>query len=416
MQLSDRDREFLSGERGEAGELAMKLLVAVGEAHGAARMIDIHWAHVAGAFDNGQANHDFAARLAAGGAQVAVPTTLTACSLDTQAPVSTRDEERAIALIDLYMGMGCRPVLTCAPYQARPEPDFGEHLAWCESSAAVYANSVLGARSNRYVEFLDICAAITGRAPEYGLHLDENRRATMECRLDGLPDDWLSADWFYPLLGLWLGEQAGDAVPAITGMPGSADRDDLRALGAAAATTGSLGMFHAVGVTPEAATLDEAAGHSEPEHVQHVTADDIRRAGARLCRNDGEALTEICLGAPHFSLEEFARLERSLAGRAVSEKVQLVVSTSHEVLASLHRQGMLDRLRTSGVRLVTGRCTYYPPAAGTRDGHVLTNSAKWAHYAPGLLGVPVTFAGLETCVESACAGTLCPHDEPWLGR
>lgn len=414
MHLSDRDQAFLSGELGEAGKLAMELLVKVGEAYGTERMIDIAWAHVAGAFDSGQANHDFAERLAAGGAQVAVPTTLTACSIDTQAPTGTPAEKRAIALVDLYKGMGCRPVMTCAPYQARPEPGFGEHLAWSESSAVVYANSVLGARSNRYVEYLDICAAITGRVPECGLHLDENRFATVECRLDALPADWLLADWFHPLLGLWLGEHSGDAVPAITGLPGSASRDDLRSLGAAAATAGSLDMFHAVGLTPEAPTLQEATGGSKPARVLDVKRDDIRSAGKRLCRNHNEALTTICLGAPHFSLEEFARLERGLAGRSPAAGIELIVATSHEVLAGLHRNSVFERLQSSGVRIVTGRCTYYPPAVANNDGHVLTDSAKWAFYAPAALGVPVTYAGLDTCVESACAGELVSHGEPWL--
>lgn len=414
MQLSDRDREFLSGERGEAGKLAMELLVNVGQAYGAERMIDIGWAHVAGAFDNGQANHDFATRLASGRAQVAVPTTLTACSLDSQRPADTADEKRAIALIDLYRGMGCRPVLTCAPYQARPEPDFGEHLAWCESSAVVFANSVFGARSNRYVEFLDICAAITGRVPEYGLHVDENRIATVECRLEENVKDWSSADWFFPLLGIWLGHKVGEAVPAIVGLPRTASRDDLRALGAAAAASGSVSMFHAVGLTPEAPTLQEATGGSNPVRILKATCDDIASAGKRLCRDNNSALTAICLGAPHLSLEEFARLERCLAGRSLADGTDLIAATSHEVLAGLHRNGVYDRLQASGVRIVTGRCTYYPPAVMGSDGHVLTNSAKWAFYAPAALGVPVTYAGLDTCVESACKGKLVPQGEPWL--
>ena len=415
MQLSDRDEALLSGEFGEAARLAMELLLAVGEAQGAAHMIDISWAHVAGAFDNGQANHDFAQCLAAGGASVQVPTTLTACSIDTRSPGRAIEDSRALALINLYTGMGCKPALTCAPYQARPEPRLGEHLAWCESSAVVYANSVLGARSNRYVEFLDICAAITGRVPASGLHLDENRHATLECRLDDLPSDWLSADWCYPLLGLWLGGQVGDRVPALVGLPRTAGRDDLRALGAAAAASGSVGLFHGVGLTPEAASLAAATGGAEPECLLEVSADDISRTGATLCRSNGEQLTGVFLGAPHFSVEEFARLLRCLRGRTVSRNVKLVASTSHDVLAGLHRNGMRARLESSGVKIVTGRCTYYPPAINGTEVHVMTNSAKWAHYAPAALDVAVSFAGLETCVESACAGSIVPLGEPWLG-
>ena len=125
-------------------------------------------------------------------------------------------------------------------------------------------------------------------------------------------------------------------------------------------------------------------------------------------------MSAICLGAPHFSVREFSRLEKILSGRTVNENVQLVVSTSHDVLASLHQTGAFDRLRSSGIRIVTGRCTYYPPTVIADGGHVMTNSAKWAYYAPGALGVPVTYAGLETCVESACAGRIVPQREPWL--
>ena len=416
MQLSDRDRGFLSGEHGEAGQLAMELLVRIGESQGAARMIDITWAHVAGAFDNGQANHDFAERLAAGGARVAVPTTLTACSIDTQHRVHGDDDAHALALIDLYMGMGCEAVLTCAPYHTHSEPCIGQHLAWCESSAVVYANSVLGARTNRYVEFLDICAAITGRAPEYGLHTDDGRFATALVKLEEMPPGWLDEDWFYQLLGTRLGELADTDIPAIVGLPASVSHEQLRALGAAAATSGSVSMFHAVGVTPEARTLDHASGGRGPRREIHIAPDDISFAGSQLSRNAGEPLAAICLGAPHFSLEEFRDLDRLLSGRKVDGAIRCIVSTSQDVLAGLQRTGLLEGMYDSGVEIVTGRCTYYRPAVEGCDGHAMTNSAKWAGYAPTALGVPVTFSSLERCVEAACAGEIPPGNDPWVTR
>ena len=403
---------MLSGARGEAAQLAMRLLVAVGEAQRARRMIDIEGAHVAAAFDNGQANHDFAERLAAGGARVEVPTTLTACSTDTR----NSTDAPALALIELYKGMGCEAELTCAPYQSRPEPEPGEQLAWCESSAVVYANSVLGARTNRYVEFLDICAAITGRVPEKGLHIVENRKAAVLCRLNDLPPGWLAADWFFQVLGIYLGRRLGDALPALEGLPASTSREQLRAFGSALATTGSVNMFHAIGLTPEAATQEAAFQGDAPGSVLEIRAADLRETAAGLTRNEGEPLAAICLGAPHFSLGEFRDLDGLLNGRRITHGIHMVVSTSRTVLAALEHAGLFDTLQLAGVEIVTDRCTYYRPAIDGCDGHVMTSSAKWAYYAPAALGVPVTFADLQSCVDSACSGHLVTGTEPWAGR
>ena len=412
MWLATRDRDILAGAQGVGAQLAMQLLIGVGEALGAERLIDISWAHVAGAFDNGQANHDFAERLAAGGARVSVPTTLTACSTDTR--MST--DASALALVELYKGMGCEAELTCAPYYSREEPGFGEHLAWCESSAVVYANSVLGARTNRYVEFLDMCAAITGRVPETGLHIVENRKAAVLCRLIDLPPEWLAADWFFQVLGIYLGRRLGDAIPAIEGLPASTSRERLRALGSALATTGSVNMFHAIGLTPEAATRDAAFQSDAPGPEIEICAGDVRETAAGLTRNNGEPLQAVCLGAPHFSLDEFAELDRLLDGRRVASGIRMVVATSRAVLAELEQAGSLDGLRRAGVGIVIDRCTYYKPAVEGCRGHVMTSSAKWAYYAPAALGVPVTFADLQVCIDSACSGRLVSGTEPWARR
>jgi predicted aconitase len=185
MQLSAEEREMLSGARGDGVSFAMQLLLAVAEAWRAPCLIEIASAHVAGAFDNGRANHDFAERLARGAARVRVPTTLTACSADLR---DGKGDTGARALVELYRGMGCDAALTCAPYDTGLEPQCGEDVAWCESSAVIYANSVLGARTNRYVEFLDLCAAVTGRVPEAGLHVPGNRNPAVLVRLSAIPE------------------------------------------------------------------------------------------------------------------------------------------------------------------------------------------------------------------------------------
>ncbi len=405
LQLNARDRQMLSGQCGEAAQFAMQMLVSVGEPRGATRLIDIAWAHVASAYYQGQVNLDFARRLAAGNARVAVPTTLTACSIDMGAPpTGLTDDDAQRELIETYRAMGCEPVMTCAPYDAREEPKLGEHLAWTESSAVVYANSVLGARSNRYVEFIDMCAAITGRVPDCGLHNTEARQATALFELGEMPAGWYDDDWFFHALGILVGQQCGADLPAIDGLASETTSGQLRALGSAAASSGSVDMFHAIGVTPEAGTLADAFQQKEPHRRIDVSANAIRETAASLGAHPDTPVTAVCIGAPHASLADLEALHDLLAGREVAGGVRVYVATSAAVAGQLETAGLLSDILRAGVDLVIGRCTYYRPAMPGTQGHVVTNSAKWAYYAPSALGAKVTFATLADCVDSACAG------------
>ncbi len=264
MKLTERDERLLVGERGEAAALAMRIVVGVGRATGAEELLDVAAAHVDGCLYHGQASLDFAERLARSGATVSVPTTLNVGSLDLLHPGLYRGDpetaRKARRLMDAYVEMGCEPTWTCAPYQLPANrPSAGEHVAWAESNAIVFANSVLGARTERYGDFIDVSAAIAGRVPASGLHLDENRRARVLFDLSGLPARLLEHDVLYPVLGYLVGRQSGGEVPELVGLPaGSVSEDRLKALGAAAASSGSVALFHAVGITPEAPSLDEA--------------------------------------------------------------------------------------------------------------------------------------------------------------
>ncbi len=414
VETDERDRALLSGRDGEAAALAMRIVLEMAGIMGADHLIDVVSAHVDGCLYHGRAGLDFAERLRAGGARVAVPTTLNVGALDLLHPERSRLDAATAAdarrQMDAYVAMGCRPTWTCAPYQLPERPAFGQHVAWAESNAIVFCNSVLGARTNRYGDFIDVCAAITGRVPFAGLHRDEERRARVVLRLDRVPPRILGSDVLYPVLGHVLGREAGTDVAAIVGLPRNATEDRLKALGAAAASSGAVGMFHAVGVTPEAPTLDAATG-GEPVPEVAVTPERLRAARDELGAATGRALGAVCVGTPHASLAELERLRDLLAGERL--RVPLWVNTGRDVLAEAERGGVAGALEALGVRIVVDTCTYLTPLIGEVDGPVMTDSAKWAWYAPANLGVEVVFGGLEECVRSAAAGRVVRDEELW---
>lgn len=406
MRLSEFDRSLLAGEEGPAAASAMRLVTAAARALGAPDLLDISAAHVDSCLYHGQASLDFARRLADEGGTVRVPATLNVSSLDLLHPELYRGDgeiaARARELMDAYVAMGCRPTWTCAPYQLTDRPGLGQQVAWGESNAIVFANSVLGARTNRYGDFLDIACAITGRVPNVGLHTDEGRRATLRVDLD-VPDAWRDEDLFYVGLGHVLGMIAGTAVAVISGLDDRVDEDRLKALGAAAASSGAVGMFHVAGVTPEAATVEEACRGFAPESAVRVDAAAIRQAVAVLSNGVGD-LGAVSVGTPHASLREIAALAAMTKGRA--SLVPFYLNTGRDTLARALDQGYLAGIEAFGATIVTDTCTYTTPIMEDLDGVVMTNSGKWAFYAPGNLGVEVVLAGLSDCVESAVAGRV----------
>ena len=406
MFLSDQDRAMLTGRSGEAVRTAMELLVAVAESEEAPALLDISAAHIDGGLYHGEAGLDFARVLVDGGGRVVVPTTLNVSSLDLLHPELYRGDpataKAARALMEAYVAMGCAPTWTCAPYQLVSRPGPGDQIAWGESNAIVFANSVLGARTARYGDFLDICCALTGRAPATGLHTDEGRRATLLVDLE-VPDRMLDDDLFYPALGHALGEIAGAEVAVITGLDGRAGEDRLKSLGAAAASSGAVAMFHVAGVTPEAPTVAAATHHRAPSRQVTLGIPDLIRARESLNHGEGP-LGAISVGTPHFSIHELDHLGRMVAGKV--SKVPFYVNTSRDVLDEVEHTGSIAAIEAFGATIVTDTCTYITPIMGDVDGRVMTNSAKWAFYAPGNLGVGVVFAGLEACVSSAVSGRV----------
>jgi predicted aconitase len=397
----------------------MRLVVRAAEVLGAERLIPITGAHVDSCLYHGQATLDFVDRLVDGRATVRVPTTLNVGSVDLLHPELWRGDpnlaDRGRRLMDRYRALGCRPTFTCAPYQLTDgRPSRGDQVAWGESNAIVFANSVLGARTNRYGDFMDVTAAVTGRVPDAGLHRPAERRARVVIRLaDDVPIDLLDDDSLYPVLGILVGRLAGARVPAIVGLPPAQHEDRLKALGAAAASSGSVALFHAVGSTPEAATLAEALGDGEPDEEVAVTLADLRVARAELGGDAGGPIAAVSLGTPHASATEMAAIADLLDGRRVADGLELVVATGRDVLEDAEATGVAARLREAGAEILVDTCTYISPILRAPSGPVMTDSGKWAFYAPANIGATVVLGSRRECVESAVAGRVVREATWW---
>jgi predicted aconitase len=408
VDLSSFDRELLNGVHGGGAAFAMRLLTRFAEAVDARSFIDIEAAHVDGCLYHGRASLDFAERMIELGGKVRVPTTLNVGSVDLIHPElfrGTREHaENGARLMRAHVELGCAPTFTCAPYQSASRPRFGAQIAWGESNAIVFANSVIGARTNRYGDFIDLCCAMTGRAPAYGLHLSENRLARALVEIASIPDEW-DLERVAVAVGHAIGRRCGSLVPAIVGLPSSISEDDLKALGAAAASSGAVGLFHVDGVTPEAPDLKTACGGRAPELLLRLTAEDLREAALSLSSvADGASLGAVSLGTPHFSIDQFARLMPLIDG--ARPLVDIFVNCSRGTLDEVRKRGWEAPLRAAGVTVVADTCVYVSALLQAGIGTVMTNSGKCAYYAPGNLGVGIAYGSLGECVASARAGKV----------
>jgi predicted aconitase len=422
MELSDitldaDERAMLQGEAGPACQIAMRILSRMTPIYGASCLLSVTRAHLDGVILTGSAGLEFAERLAELGGQMAVPTSLNVMSMYRQHWQRWHQDpafaDRALRLGRAYLKMGAIPTFTCAPYQTDSAPSFGEQIAWSESNAVAFANSVIGARTNRYGDYLDLCCALTGRVPAAGLHLDEPRLATVIVELDPLPHHLTSRDDFYPVLGYLLGELVTDHVPVIVGLDSNPTQDQLKSMAAAAASSGAVALFHIVGVTPEAPTVRAVLGGRPPARTLPITFADLREARARLTTAPGSHLDVVAFGSPHCSLEECRSLARMMDGQQASADVEVFITTSRAVRDLLRRTGDLAILEAFGAKVTADTCIVVAPLIKKGARTLMTNSAKYAHYGPGLLGLDSVFASMEDCVESAITGRVVVSDGPW---
>jgi predicted aconitase/predicted aconitase with swiveling domain len=409
LELTPADRAMLDGAEGVAAQQAMRIVCAMAASQGATRLIDVTQAHIDGCIYASPANLTFAETMADMGARVRIPATMNAISVDHAnwraqgVPPSFGGPAQKLA--DAYVRMGCQPTFTCSPYLLDTAPRQGEAIAWAESNAVIYANAVLGARTAKHPDFLDLCIALTGRAPLAGVYLDENRaaRRIIDVEIPGGIDDA-----FWPLIGWLAGRAAPDRIPLLRGLaPARPTPEDLKALCAAFGTTSAAPMLHVEGVTPEAERVAPGA-----DRVRITRAD--MAAGWRLLNEGPETVDLIALGSPHASLIECRAFADALAGRKAA--VATIVTAGRQVMRDARAQGTLHRLEEAGVQVVPDLCwcsisePVFPPA--TRA--LMTNSGKYAHYGPGLSGRAVRFGSLADCAAAAVTGHAPRVLPSWL--
>jgi predicted aconitase len=415
MNLNSNDKAMLAGDNGQGCQMAMRIVVRVAEGCGIDELINVTAAHIDACGLLSNSSLQFAETLAKAGAKVSIPTTLSMGPLDLQNwdefGIDPEYAAKAIRQADAYIAMGCIPAWTCAPYQSYLTPRFGQQIAWGESNAVAYANSVLGARTERYADFMDICAAITGRAPKSGLHIQKNRKGQILFVLNGIDSGDMRSDDFYSVLGFLIGTRTGAKIPVIKGLYKNATSDNLKALGAAAASSGSVSLFHAVGITPEAKTVEQAFHGDEPEQAIEISPSDIEQARKDLSTCEPkEKVDMVVLGCPHFSYDEFCELARHIQQQGsvkVSDDVDFIVKSSRASYALIQNTEMLTLFEEFGIKITLDTCVFHTPIVGDNIKTLMTNSGKCAYYAPGELGVKVAFGTMEQCVRSAVKGYVC---------
>lgn len=408
---------MLIGEHGPAAKMAMSILVRMADVAGADELLDISGAHIDSTVYIGDAGLEFAERLAHLGAKVSVPTSLNVSGVDEhhwrEWAVPSEWAAKAHRQMLAYQSMGTVPTWTCAPYQTELKPQFGQQIAWGESNAIVFANSVIGARTERYPDLFDICCAITGRAPAMGLHLTENRKGQILFHLVGVSEDLQHSDDFYPVLGNLIGRMTLDKIPVIAGMSVTPDEDQLKAFGAATASSGGVALFHMVGITPEAPTLEAAFQGSKPMQTIEVDMHALRQSRRELTHTDNDELHLVVLGSPHFSLAEYKRLAALVAGKKKHPQVKFLVTSSRAMTQLAERAGFLASVREFGAQVTVDTCILTSPMLPDDIQNLMTNSAKFAYYSPGLLKKRIAFGSLEDCVHSAVAGQVVRDETLW---
>ena len=399
MQLTDIEKKILAGEEGEAKQIAMEILTNIGEAMEADSFVEVSSVQAMAHFGSLHiAGRDWLEKLACMGGKCCVPTTQDPASIPfkhwQEMGYDSEYAENQYRLEAAIMKLGEMPKWSCTPYYQGSVPRAGQNIAWAEDSAVSFANSVLGARTNRTPAGLAVCAALTGKMPRYGLYLPENRKATIKINVEAA--GLTSLD--YNTIGIITGKIAGAKIPAIYGLPQSTTNDQLKYLGASAASSGQVALYHADGITPEALFTDVFDGKA-PEEEFVITRKDLDDEAERMSA-PGEWQPQLAVvGCPHYSSEEVIRLAEMLGDRKVSEGKAFWVFTTAETESLAERMGIKQKLEDAGVRIMAQTCLVISPLVGGYK-KLITDSGKFASYLPSEHNIDIRYAETEKCVEA----------------
>ena len=412
MQLDAEEQAMLRGDHGPAIQEAIQFQVEVGSFFEAKRFVRITNAHVMGDIEvMGDAGLDLLRRMSDQHAKCTVPTSSNAQCMHFHSDPRLRQDDNEVAkeseILARYKTMRIATTDSCIPYQNVYQPKVGEHIAWGDTGTVIYANSVLGARTNFEAGRASFAAALTGRTPEYGFHLDDVRRGSLLVDLKARMTD--VADW--GALGKIVGHPHQDyfAVPVIDGYQRMPLSDELKHLGASLASYGSMAMFHMVGVTPEAPTRNAAFRTRTPSETMVVTDADIQAVYDGYRYRDGGANIVVFSG-PQLSLFEMQDLAEMFDGRKVAADMAAVVTTNHMVYSDAKRLGYVDTIEKAGVTILQGVCFYIlQRLSQIREENGWTNLVSNS----GKLVNTITAHRFNTvlrrtaeCVEIACTGRL----------
>ena len=412
MRLSDEEKELLGGARGDIVAEALRGQIEVGDFFGAERFVPVSNVHMMGDIEvMGEGGLEFLRRTAESGARCAVNTTTNARCFDFAHTGRLGQDPENVAkerdLISCLREIGVMTTDTCINYQAVYQPHLGEHVAWGDTGTVIYANSVLGARSNFESGPAALAASLTGRTPAYGFHLDENRGGNILVKVDANLESL--SDW--GAVGRLVGERHQDyqAVPVFTGIDPSPTADELKHLGASLASHGSMGMYHIVDVTPEARTEEDAFGGNEPLSAMTVTDDDLENLYADYDTRDGRA-NLVVFSAPQLSLYELKTISELLEGEKISDSTSLIVTTNRGYRSSAEGLGYLGNIERAGGMVLEGVCFYILDGVArmrTDNGwdNLVTNSAKLANIIKAHKYNPI-LRPTEECVRVAITGRI----------
>ncbi len=391
LELTKEEKEMLDGKQGKATRKSMEIITTLGEIYGAERLIPVSSVQIAGvSYDNlGEAGLDYLSEMAEDG-RTQVLTTLNPAGMDLlEWKKHGISEDFAInqqRVIDAFERMGVITTCTCTPYLIGNLPHYGEHIAWAESSAVCFSNSVIGALTNREGGPSALASALTGKTAEYGLHLQKNRVAQVKY---AVKTDLRETDDF-GLLGYIIGERTGKTVPYITEID-SATMEQLKSFSASVATYGGVAIFHMEGITPNRTTI--------PETTEVITKDDLNEARTQL--DDEKAdIDFISVGCPHASIKEIATIAEMLDGKHVTEGKTVWITTAKPTKDLAIKMGFYDKIESAGAFLVSDACCAVAPLKGRFTG-LMTDSAKACFYARGKNKFKTEIRTVEECIKEA---------------